>query len=111
MRLVVVESPYGNADEKIVERNIAYAVAAAKDCLRRQESPFLSHLYLPRILADGDPVQRQLGIKAGLAWAEKAEATVVYTDYGISLGMAIGIERAERAGRLVEYRKILGDDV
>ena len=32
--------------------------------------------------------------------------TVVYADLGISSGMAIGMERAEREGRPVEVRRI-----
>jgi hypothetical protein len=41
-----------------------------------------------------------------LAWSDVSEATVVYTDYGLSDGMREGIKRAERGGRPVEYRRI-----
>ena len=106
MRLVYLESPYAGA----IEENIAYARKCVGDCLRRGEAPFVSHLLYtqPNVLDDTIPSERKLGMEAGFAWAQKAEATVVYTDYGISKGMEEGIRRAEREGRKVEYRIILG---
>lgn len=105
-RLVILESPYAGD----TERNVAYARAAMSDCLRRGESPYASHLLLtqPGILDDGDPAERAHGIAAGLAWGERADATVVYTDLGISRGMAEGIVRAEARGRPVEMRSLSG---
>lgn len=105
MRLVIVESPYaGN-----VLRNLAYARLALLDCLRRGEAPFASHLlYTPEgVLDDLKPDERKLGIEAGLAWGDKADATIVYDDLGISLGMQLGIDRAKAAGRPVEWRRLL----
>lgn len=104
MRRVIIESPYAGD----VEANVAYAREAARDCLRRGESPYASHLFFtqPGLLDDSDPVQRRLGIEAGLAWGEAADATVVYEDLGISDGMALGIARALAQGRPVERRRI-----
>ena len=104
LRLVIVESPYaGN-----IERNELYARRCLADCFRRGEAPFASHLLYtqPGILDDGDPVERRLGITAGLAWGRVADATVVYTDHGISPGMKQGIERAKCEGRPIEYRNL-----
>ncbi len=47
-----------------------------------------------------------MGIEAGLAWGLVADATVVYTDRGISSGMLTGVRRAGFAGRAVEYRTL-----
>jgi len=104
MRLVLVESPFAGD----VEGNTAYVRAAMKDCLDRGECPFASHaLYtLPGVLDDSDLEQRTRGIEAGLAWGKKADATVVYTDRGISSGMRLGIQRAHEEGRPVEYRTL-----
>lgn len=104
MRLVILESPFAGD----VEANLVYARDAMRDCLMRGESPYASHALLtqPGVLNDDDPVERTLGILAGLCWGDKAEATVVYTDLGISSGMRAGIEHAERLGRPVEYRSI-----
>lgn len=107
MRLVIIESPYSGD----IERNVWYARAAVKDCLNKGESPLASHLLFtqPGVLNDDDAGERMIGIAAGLAWGKVADATVVYTDLGISKGMEYGIKRATDEGRPIEYRKILND--
>lgn len=111
MRRVVVESPFAGD----VERNTRYLRACLADCLRRGEAPFASHaIYTqPGVLDDTDPVQRDIGIAAGFAWREMAEATVIYTDLGVSRGMIEGLKHAERVRRGdehdVEYRELGGE--
>lgn len=104
MRLVILESPYAGD----TEANVGYARACVRDSLSRGEAPIASHLLYtqPGILRDGVPEERAWGIGAGLAWGRVAEATVVYTDRGISSGMMHGIAAAERENRPVEYRTI-----
>lgn len=104
MRRVILESPYAGD----IYLNLAYARLCVRDSLSRGESPLASHIYLtqPGILDDGDPAERKLGINAGLAWREVADACVVYTDRGISEGMKYGIAAANGAGLPVEYRSI-----
>lgn len=104
MRLVILESPFAGD----VTQNVDYAQRAMHDCLLRGEAPFASHLLYtqPNVLDDAVPGERALGIEAGLCWGAKADATVVYMDRGISNGMRLGIERAEREGRTVEYRTL-----
>jgi len=106
MRLVILESPFKAKTETEQQQNIQYAKACMLDALRRGDSPIASHLLWPGILDDAIPDERALGIKAGLEWGRVAEATVVYTDRGISEGMMQGIRRAEREGRAVEYRNL-----
>lgn len=104
MRLVILESPFaGN-----IARNERYARAAMRDCLKRGEAPFASHLLYtqPGVLSDHVPGERAQGIAAGLAWGARADATVVYTDLGFSRGMVEGIARARQEGRPVEERTI-----
>ncbi len=105
MRLVVLETPY--AGDK--EENVKYARKCMRDCLMREEAPFASHLLYTQdgVLDDDINSERGLGIDAGFHWGDKADATVVYTDRGISNGMKLGIERAEKAGRTIEYRKLV----
>ncbi len=104
MRRVIVESPYAGD----IAANVTYARAAVRDCLLRGESPSASHILLTQdgILDDTKPDERELGIAAGLAWVVVAEATVVYTDLGISRGMKQGIIAATRALIPVEYRSL-----
>ena len=104
MRRVIVETPFAGD----VMRNILYIHACIRDCFMRNEAPFASHAFYTQdgILDDKIPRERALGMEAGFAWGEVAEATVVYTDYGILAGMQEGINRALAAGRPVEYRKL-----
>jgi len=105
---VVVESPYGNKDKKIVARNIKFARACVRDCLLLGEMPFASHLLYPQpgILDDEKENERFLGMNAGLALVKNADRTIVYENFGISRGMEYGIESAKKAGRPIEYRKL-----
>lgn len=104
MRRVIVESPYaGN-----VRINITYATACMRDCLLRGEAPLASHILYAStdVLDDNKPGDRRRGMNAGFAWGEVADATVVYTDLGVSPGMAEGIAHAFKCGRPVEYRAL-----
>ena len=104
MRLVILESPYAGE----IEINIEYARRCLRDSLLRGEAPIASHLLYTQdgVLDDGQANERDHGISAGLSWLEKADATVVYTDRGISDGMERGIEAAKRLGVPVEFRSI-----
>lgn len=105
MRCVNIESPFaGN-----VEENVRYLRACMQDCLLRGEAPFASHaLYtLEGVLDDEVPEQRRLGMDAGFEINARLDATVVYTDLGMSTGMEEGIQRALDDQRTVEYRTLL----
>ena len=112
MRTVVVESPYAGD----IERNTRYALFCLHDCIvNHNEAPFASHLLYtqPNVLEDEgervvgqDTKYRQLGIDAGLEWSKQADATVVYTDIGMSRGMQYGIDFALKLGRPIEYRHL-----
>ena len=104
MKRVIVETPYAGD----VERNTHYARLCLCDCLLRGEAPFAGHLLYTQesVLDDDIPDERRLSMLAGFAWGMVADLTVVYTDYGISNGMAEGIKQAEIARRPIEYRKL-----
>lgn len=110
MKRVILESPFAGD----VARNLHYLRACLRDSLLRGESPLASHgLYTqPGVLRDDVPAERDAGIEAGFAWRPFANATVVYTDLGISGGMQRGIDDAKRIARLrgeeptIEYRQL-----
>lgn len=104
MRRVILESPYAGD----VEANVEYARRCVRDALSRGEAPIASNLLYtqPGILRDEVAAERQWGIDAGLAWRAVAEASVVYTDRGVSKGMEYGISAARRSGLPVEFRSI-----
>lgn len=130
MKLVIIESPYAASPEAIeraltlnpvlstiareqyvVSQNLGYLRAALHDCLvNHEEAPFASHgLYTQEgVLFDPYPSDRRLGILAGFSWRKVADKTVVYTDKGISPGMELGIEAAEKMGHKIQYRSIPG---
>lgn len=112
---VFLESPYSPNVPKnhpdfsrLLARNLAYARAAAKDCLARDESPYASHLLLTQegILDDTVLEERVLGINAGRVWAQFAEKVVVYVDLGISPGMVMRLTHARAVGQPVEERSL-----
>jgi hypothetical protein len=88
MRRVIIESPYAGC----LERNRRYLEWAISDSIRRGEAPFASHRMYPGALNDDEPSDRELGIAAGYAWWDAAEAIVFYCDFGMSPGM----ERAQK---------------
>lgn len=104
MRRVILESPFAGE----VHKNILYARLCVRDSLSRGEAPIASHLLYTQhgILDDNIPEERQWGIDAGLIWRTVAEASVVYTDLGMSRGMEYGIRAAEVAGNPVEFRTL-----
>lgn len=105
-RVVQFESPFGAPDADGIVRNVAYALIGMRDSLHRGEAPFASHLLYTQMLDDAVPAERHMGIIAGLAIGENAEATVVYEDLGISRGMQLGIDHALELERPVEYRRL-----
>jgi len=118
VKRVVIESPFktvtfdlnGQSFTLFEEGNLAYARAAAHDCLvNHGEAPWASHLLYPQpgILRDDVAEERVHGITAGLVWSECAEKCVVYIDRGITEGMRkYGIPGAEKKGQPIEYRRI-----
>lgn len=102
MKRVIVESPFAGD----VEANLDYLNRCLLDCLLRGEAPFASHAIYPKVLDDGDPEQRRLGIAAGFAWHDVAQVVAVYTDRGISDGMKLGIENAKKLRIPVVHRKL-----
>lgn len=103
-RRVVLESPYAGD----VALNVKYARACLKHSLSLNEAPLASHLLYTQVLDDSTPLERAQGIVAGIVWIPLADATVVYTDLGVSRGMKEGIHWAEAAGNPVEYRMLPG---
>lgn len=102
MKLVIIESPYRGR----VEYNKAYAHACLLDSLERGEAPLASHLLYTQVLDDNDYEDRLTGMKAGWAWAAKADMIAVYQDLGISAGMLDCLEA--NPDKLITYRSIPG---
>ena len=107
-KLVIIESPCRglNKTQRKLYRN--YAILCVADSFTRGECPFASHLFYDQegILNDNDPIERRIGIEAGLAWGKLADLTAVYADLGISGGMNKGIEEARNCNRRIVKRTL-----
>ena len=97
MRLVIIESPYAGE----IKKNVAYANAAIRDCIKRGETPYASHIMLTGALRDSNAQERKTGIEAGYEWARVADAVVVYKDLGVSDGMREAIAHHRDNGRVI----------
>ena len=106
MKRVIIESPYAGETEADTQANVEYARACMRDSLMRGEAPLLSHLLYTQVLDDTVPDERTLGINAGQVWRHVCDYYVVYMDRGISKGMQIGIDNANRDGIPVVLRAI-----
>lgn len=107
MRKVVLESPYAGKTPEEINRNVSYAKLALRDSLLRGEAPLMSHLLHTQVLNDSIPAHRKMGIEAGHAWIEHADAVIVCSDYGVSKGMQIAVELANKLGIPVHARFLL----
>ena len=103
MYRIILESPYGSDDPRIVNRNVRYARLCLRDALLRNQSPLASHLLYtqPGVLDDKVASERKLGIAAGHAWMEFADAVVVYENLGLTPGMEQGVKAALALSRPV----------
>lgn len=106
LRRVVIESPWRASQAYSTDQHKTYLMHAMADCVARGEVPFASHLYLTEVLNDDIPRERAFGIEAGWQWGNHAEAIVVYTDFGISAGMAQSIDHYESIGKPIERRTL-----
>lgn len=106
-RLVILESPFAGKDKAEELKHKLYLWACIDDsAVVRGEAPFASHMMYPGPLNDKIPIERAIGINAGLAWAAVAERAVFYIDFGMSPGMRAAQERHRRNGLPCEYRNL-----
>ncbi len=111
MKLVVIESPFAppkhvtmaSVRQQYIDRNQAYLRACALWALGQGWAPYASHKLLTQWLDDEVPEQRDLGIRAGLVWADAASLALVGVDYGISPGMDRAIKHHTEDGKEIEY--------
>ena len=102
--LVIIESPYKGK----VKQNVAYAQKCMSDSLLRGECPFASHLLYTQVLDDTVPELRSMGMSRAFEWYRHADLMAVYIDKGISDGMKMGMEVAEKLGIEIVYRTLDG---
>lgn len=94
--LAIVESPFAGGSDWAA----AYLSQCLAYCVARGWSPYASHAILtrPGILRDDCPSERDVGMQLGFAWRRVADFTVVFIDHGLTEGMRLGIDHADRLG-------------
>ena len=86
----IIESPYKGD----VARNKIYLDRCIRHCIEKGYTPYASHKMVPGALDDLIPVERELGIKAGLEMADfildshSDSCVFFFVDYGSSDGMS-----------------------
>lgn len=70
-------------------RNRVYAIDCMRDCLRRGEAPYASHVLFDAagVLRDHVKGERAQGMACGDAWSVLADYHAFYVDHGMSPGM------------------------
>lgn len=97
--IVYICSPYRGD----TARNIAYARELVNHVVQRGASPICPHLYLPQILDDDKPEEREQALRVGLEILKGCDVLLVGDRYGISEGMQGEIDKARELGMLVRY--------
>lgn len=103
-RRIYLASPYRGD----CEANKLYARRCQADSLGRGEAPFVPHLLYTQSLDDDIADERELGMRAAMAWLPVCDALVLYTDRGVSDGMEVEAQQARRLGIPVEERACPG---
>ena len=110
MKLVMIETPLMAKGERTVNMNLDYARRCMKDSLEKGEAPFAMHLLYTQVLDDTIPEEREQGMTCGLAWLLRAEAVILYCDYGVSSGMKAAYKKALTNNLAIELRFINDHD-
>ena len=84
-------------------RNTTYARELVKQELELGFAPICPHLYLPQILDDSKPKEREQALRVGLELLRGCDVVIVGARYGISDGMKAEIERARELGKRIHY--------
>jgi len=109
---VMLESPYAAKTQLQSIRHVFYAREAMRHSLEvKFEAPLPSHLLYTQVLDDDIPLHREIGIGAGMAWLQRADYVVLYTDFGVSKGMEYARKLAESLGLDVVKRQLPADTV
>ena len=101
MKRVYICSRYKGDEKRSVEENIQEALAGCAYALKNGYAPFASHLLYPRCLDDSKVEERELGMKAGLAWIDICDEVWQWGAF-VSEGMKKELEYAKSKGKVVK---------
>ena len=84
------------------ENNVKFARECCKKVLNAGLIPYAPHLFFPQFLNDNDPIERELGLHAGLSVMRYCDELWVFGET-ITQGMQAEIEYAHKTGKGVKY--------
>lgn len=89
-KLIYIASPYAGD----VEANVAFAKMACRFAIDQGHTPIAVHLHYPQMLDDGDPAERELGLRLGHRVLRACDELWAFGDR-LSAGMKREIEEAK----------------
>lgn len=92
-KLIYIASPYAGD----VEANVAFAKLACRYAIGQGHTPIAVHLLYPQMLDDGDPAERELGLRLGHRVLRSCDELWAFGDR-ISAGMRREMEEAGTLG-------------
>lgn len=98
MKKAYICSPYRANTPAGVEKHKEYARQLLKWAVAHGYAPICPHLYIPEVLNDENPEERETGLNIGLELLTACEVIIVGTTYGISEGMFAEMKQADRLG-------------
>jgi hypothetical protein len=102
MKTVAIESPFSGD----TEFNLKYLDLCILDCIRRGETPYVSHRVLATALDGRNPKERSLLISVGMAFNCSVDLRVFYLDLGMSSDMQQDRLTYEQKGLAFEDRTV-----
>jgi len=84
---------------RLLKRNIKYAIKCVKWCVNESYSPYAPHLVLPLVLDEEKEKERNKGMRLSSSFIKRCDALIMFTDYGKSEGM-IAEEKTARENNI-----------
>ena len=101
--LVYVCSRLAGRDQEVVKEHILQARRFSRFVLSQRAVPMTPHLLYPQFLRDGDPGERELGLRCGLELLKKCDELWAFPVNGISRGMRRELDEALRCGIRIRF--------
>lgn len=106
MKMAYVASPYSGD----IEMNIAYLKKCLRELISMSIIPVASHIYLPQVLNDNIPEEREIGTSMGIRMIDYCDALISFEDRGVSKGMVDELTHATNIGKPTARVKLWTDD-
>lgn len=110
MKRVFICSAFRAEMEEKRQQNLDYARRLCNYAIEEGCAPFASHLFFPQFLDDTSPVERSLGIRAGIMFMQTCQELWFGIKHGLSTGMKDEINHAAKTFGIPIYIVISNPD-